>query len=127
MLCPVHAVMLFALRAIGAMTLVTGPGILNLALWALAELTNYIAAKGLPQASIRYIQPQSLGQHGAAAQAAGGGVAVLRPLAVSLLCGMAHSTERTRAELWANSGLDILLNLLKEPARSRACPTPPPP
>ena len=51
----------------------------------------------------------------------------MRPLAVSLLCGMAHSTERTRAELWANSGLDILLNLLKEPARSRACPTPPPP
>ena len=66
------------------------------------------------------IRPQSLGQHGAAAQAAGGGAAALRPLAVSLLCGMAHSTERTRAELWANSGLDILVNLLKEPARSRA-------
>ncbi|KAK9823005.1 hypothetical protein WJX81_005420 [Elliptochloris bilobata] len=47
--------------------------------------------------------------------ASGGGSAALRPLAVSLLCGMAHSTERTRAELWANSGLDILLNLLREP------------
>ena len=39
---------------------------------------------------------------------------VLRPLAVSLLCGMAHSTQRTRAELWAHSGLDLLLHLLAE-------------
>ncbi|KAK9810498.1 hypothetical protein WJX72_011817 [[Myrmecia] bisecta] len=43
-------------------------------------------------------------------------LATLRPLAVSLLCGMAHSTSRTRAELWAHNGLDILLHLLKEEA-----------
>jgi hypothetical protein len=49
---------------------------------------------------------------GAAAAAAG-----LRPLAVSLLCGMAHSTQRTRAELWAQSGLDLLLGLLREQVR----------
>ena len=44
----------------------------------------------------------------------GGGGGALRPLAVGLLCGMAAGSERTRAELWANSGLDILLNLLAE-------------
>ena len=38
----------------------------------------------------------------------------LRPLAISLLCGMAHSTQRTRAELWAHNGLDLLLGLLQE-------------
>ncbi len=38
----------------------------------------------------------------------------LRYLAVSLLCGMAHSTQRTRAELWAHNGLELLLQLLKE-------------
>ena len=38
----------------------------------------------------------------------------LRPLAVSLLCGMAHSTHRTRAELWAHDVVTLLLDLLKE-------------
>ena len=40
--------------------------------------------------------------------------AQLRPLAISLICGMAHSTQRTRAELWAHNGLELLLNLLQE-------------
>ena len=38
----------------------------------------------------------------------------LRPLAVSLLCGMAHSTHRTRHELWAHNCVALLLDLLKE-------------
>ncbi|CAK0734185.1 hypothetical protein CVIRNUC_000395 [Coccomyxa viridis] len=42
--------------------------------------------------------------------------AQLRPLAISLICGMAHSTQRTRAELWAHNGLELLLNLLQEQA-----------
>ena len=40
--------------------------------------------------------------------------AQLRPLAISLVCGMAHSTQRTRAELWAHNGLELLLGLLQE-------------
>ena len=40
--------------------------------------------------------------------------AQLRPLAISLICGMAHSTQRTRAELWAHNGLELLLGLLQE-------------
>ncbi len=40
--------------------------------------------------------------------------AQLRPLAISLVCGMAHSTQRTRAELWAHNGLELLLSLLQE-------------
>lgn len=47
-------------------------------------------------------------------------LAQLRPLAVSLLCGMAHSTQRTRAELWTQNGLDLLLNLLQEQVRPSA-------
>ena len=46
-----------------------------------------------------------------------GEAASLRPLAVSLLCGMAHSTQTTRAQLWANNGLHILLLLLQEEVR----------
>ena len=38
----------------------------------------------------------------------------LRPLAVSLLCGMAHSTHRTRHELWAHNVVALLLELLQE-------------
>lgn len=40
--------------------------------------------------------------------------ASLRPLAISLLCGMAHSTHRTRHELWAHNVVTLLLDLLKE-------------
>ena len=40
--------------------------------------------------------------------------ASLRPLAISLLCGMAHSTHRTRHELWAQNVVTLLLDLLKE-------------
>lgn len=58
-------------------------------------------------------------------QAGGDGAgAQLRPLAVSLLCGMAHSTQRTRAELWAQNGLDLLLNLLKQQVRTPPSPLP---
>lgn len=31
---------------------------------------------------------------------------------------MAHSTQRTRAELWAQRGLDLLLGLLGEQVRA---------
>ena len=47
--------------------------------------------------------------------------AQLRPLAISLICGMAHSTQRTRAELWAHNGLELLLNLLQEQVPSLTC------
>jgi hypothetical protein len=49
---------------------------------------------------------------------AGDGTAMgLRPLAVALLCGMAHSTQRTRHELWSHNGLELLLQLLREEVR----------
>lgn len=38
----------------------------------------------------------------------------LRQMAVSLLCGMAHSTQLTRSFLWSNNGLHVLLDLLQE-------------
>ena len=47
--------------------------------------------------------------------------AQLRPLAISLICGMAHSTQRTRAELWAHNGLELLLNLLQEQVSFLTC------
>ena len=60
------------------------------------------------------------GQDGAReAEGEGDEAGALRPLAVSLLCGMAHSTQRTRAELWAQNGLDLLLALLREQASPR--------
>jgi hypothetical protein len=46
-----------------------------------------------------------------------GTVMGLRPLAVALLCGMAHSTQRTRHELWSHNGLELLLQLLREEVR----------
>ena len=48
------------------------------------------------------------------ATVSGRGPYPLRPLAVSLLCGMAHSTHRTRHELWAHNVVALLLDLLKE-------------
>lgn len=48
------------------------------------------------------------------ASVSGRGPYPLRPLAVSLLCGMAHSTHRTRHELWAHNVVALLLDLLKE-------------
>ena len=64
----------------------------------------------------------------AGAEAAGGSsestaagpsqAAPLRPLAVSLLCGMAHSTHRTRHELWAHNVVALLLDLLQEEVSS---------
>lgn len=57
------------------------------------------------------------GAQGSVAGGEGPG-AQLRPLAVSLLCGMAHSTQRTRAELWTQNGLDLLLSLLQEQVRT---------
>jgi len=44
----------------------------------------------------------------------------LRQMAISLLCGMVHSTWNTRMALWNCNGLTTLLELLKEEA------TPPP-
>ena len=41
----------------------------------------------------------------------------LRQMAVSLLCGMAHSTQLTRSYLWTNNGLHTLLDLLEEEVR----------
>ncbi|CAL8466918.1 g6454 [Coccomyxa elongata] len=66
---------------------------------AVAGIVPYLAALAQPQGA-------STNGEGTSAQ--------LRPLAVSLLCGMAHSTQRTRAELWAQNGLDLLLSLLKQ-------------
>ncbi|KAL3139702.1 hypothetical protein ABBQ38_004012 [Trebouxia sp. C0009 RCD-2024] len=48
------------------------------------------------------------------ATVSGRGVYPLRPLAVSLLCGMPHSTHRARHELWAHNVVALLLDLLKE-------------
>ena len=48
------------------------------------------------------------------ATVSGRGPYPLRPLAVSLLCGMAHSTHQTRHELWAHNVVALLLDLLKE-------------
>lgn len=48
------------------------------------------------------------------ATVSGRGAYPLRPLAVSLLCGMAHSTHRARHELWAHNVVALLLDLLKE-------------
>ena len=48
------------------------------------------------------------------ATVSGRGMYPLRPLAVSLLCGMAHSTHRARHELWAHNVVALLLDLLKE-------------
>ena len=38
----------------------------------------------------------------------------LRQMAISLLCGMVHSTWNTRMALWNCNGLTTLLELLKE-------------
>ena len=38
----------------------------------------------------------------------------LRQMAISLLCGMVHSTWSTRMALWNCNGLHTLLDLLKE-------------
>ena len=54
-----------------------------------------------------------------AATVSGRGADPLRPLAVSLLCGMAHSTHRTRHELWAHNVVALLLDLLKEEVTAR--------
>jgi hypothetical protein len=40
----------------------------------------------------------------------------LRQMAISLLCGMVHSTWNTRMALWNCNGLTTLLELLKEEA-----------
>ena len=65
---------------------------------------------------------QTAGADSATSSASGDDVATvsgrgsypLRPLAVSLLCGMAHSTHRARHELWAHNVVALLLDLLKE-------------
>ena len=38
------------------------------------------------------------------------------------MCGMAHSTQRTRAELWAHNGLELLLGLLQEQVGTHISP-----
>ena len=50
-----------------------------------------------------------------AASSSGSGAAP-RSAAVAVLCGLAHCSPRSRAELWSHGGLDILLQLLKEEA-----------
>lgn len=42
----------------------------------------------------------------------------LRQMAISLLCGMVHSTWSTRMALWNCNGLHTLLELLKEEVNS---------
>lgn len=37
-----------------------------------------------------------------------------RSAAVAVLCGLAHCSPKTRAELWTHGGIDVLLQLLKE-------------
>ena len=61
------------------------------------------------------------------ATVSGRGQYPLRPLAVSLLCGMAHSTHRARHELWAHNVVALFLDLLKEevshdPRSNIGCP-----
>lgn len=67
------------------------------------------------QSATQTAAPDSAGVSGDdVATVSGRGAYPLRPLAVSLLCGMPHSTHRARHELWAHNVVALLLDLLKE-------------
>lgn len=46
----------------------------------------------------------------------------IRSLCIGLLCALAHSNSRTRTELWACQGLDLFVDLLREPVRCSKLP-----
>ena len=99
------------------------------ALAGVVPLLVKLAVSPPPEAPLSTTQPpaQSSGAESVSnsgedvASVSGRALYPLRPLAVSLLCGMAHSTHRTRHELWAHNVVALLLDLLKEEVTCTFC------
>ena len=99
------------------------------ALAGVVPLLVKLAVSPPPEAPLSTTQPpaQSSGAESVSnsgedvASVSGRALYPLRPLAVSLLCGMAHSTHRTRHELWAHNVVALLLDLLKEEVTCAFC------
>jgi hypothetical protein len=71
-------------------------------------------------AGVTPVLSQLAGRRAPAVDAAPADAAVggrLRALAIGLLCALAHSSSKTRSELWTCQGLDLLVELLKEQVR----------